>query len=98
MPAGSARLGAAGPVALDEFSIDKYEVTNREYKAFVDDGGYRDDRLWAAGIDRGATWTEDVLQQSHVDHPEYAPPWLPAAAFRISVSVSSIAPREGGNT
>jgi serine/threonine protein kinase/dienelactone hydrolase len=34
------------PVALREFWIDKYEVTNREYKRFVDGGGYRQPEYW----------------------------------------------------
>ena len=54
VPGGTAEFGAAEPVALDDFWIDTYEVTNREYKAFVDDGGYRDDRYWNAEADRSA--------------------------------------------
>jgi serine/threonine protein kinase len=54
VPGGTARFGAADPLELEDFWIDKYEVTNREYKAFVDDGGYRDDRLWPSNVDRGA--------------------------------------------
>ena len=30
----------------DDYWIDKYEVTNREYKEFVDAGGYLDERYW----------------------------------------------------
>jgi formylglycine-generating enzyme required for sulfatase activity/tRNA A-37 threonylcarbamoyl transferase component Bud32/dienelactone hydrolase len=33
-------------VDLDEFLIDKYEVTNREFKEFVDSGGYQDPAFW----------------------------------------------------
>ncbi len=47
--AGSAEFGAGDSVALDGFWIDTYEVTNRQYKAFVDAGGYREDRFWADG-------------------------------------------------
>ena len=54
VPGGAAEFGGAGPVALDDFWIDTYEVTNRGYKAFVDDGGYRDDRFWPEGFDRSA--------------------------------------------
>jgi predicted esterase len=32
--------------ALEPFEIDRYEVTNREYKAFVDGGGYRNRDYW----------------------------------------------------
>jgi eukaryotic-like serine/threonine-protein kinase len=31
---------------LDTFFIDRYEVSNKEYKAFVDAGGYTDRALW----------------------------------------------------
>ena len=33
-------------VRVDDFMIDKFEATNREYKKFVDAGGYRDSRYW----------------------------------------------------
>jgi dienelactone hydrolase len=33
-------------VEVDDFLIDKFEVTNRDYKKFVDAGGYRDRRYW----------------------------------------------------
>jgi len=33
-------------IVLPDFWIDKYEVTNRQYKEFVDAGGYRDPRFW----------------------------------------------------
>ncbi|HEV7519722.1 MAG TPA: protein kinase [Candidatus Angelobacter sp.] len=33
-------------VRVDDFLIDKFEVTNREYKKFVDAGGYREPRYW----------------------------------------------------
>ncbi len=34
------------PVALADFRMDRKEVTNREYKAFVDAGGYADAKYW----------------------------------------------------
>ncbi len=40
----------ATPLTLKEYAMSRYEVTNREYKRFVDAGGYRD-TLW---------WTEPV--------------------------------------
>jgi dienelactone hydrolase len=33
-------------VRLRDFWIDRYEVTNREFKKFVDDGGYRRREFW----------------------------------------------------
>jgi predicted esterase len=35
-------------VKLRDFWIDRYEVSNREFKKFVDDGGYRRRELWQA--------------------------------------------------
>jgi formylglycine-generating enzyme required for sulfatase activity/dienelactone hydrolase len=44
LPAGMVRVpGADG---LPDFFIDRDEVTNRAFKAFVDAGGYRDPRYW----------------------------------------------------
>jgi formylglycine-generating enzyme required for sulfatase activity/dienelactone hydrolase len=44
VPPGMVRVkGADG---LPDFFIDRDEVTNREFKAFVDSGGYRDPRYW----------------------------------------------------
>jgi formylglycine-generating enzyme required for sulfatase activity/dienelactone hydrolase len=34
------------PQALSPYYIDKYEVTNRQFKAFIDDGGYTNPRYW----------------------------------------------------
>ena len=34
------------PVKLADYWIDRHEVTNREFKQFVDDGGYRRAELW----------------------------------------------------
>jgi dienelactone hydrolase len=48
---GSARIWAPGLEQLDslvlgDFFMARYEVTNREYQAFVDAGGYREPRCW----------------------------------------------------
>ena len=40
------RIGVLEPVELSDFLIDKYEVTNRQFKEFVDNGGYRDQKHW----------------------------------------------------
>jgi len=44
--AGEVHLAGNPSVKLDDFLIDKYEVTNRDFKKFVDAGGYRDPRYW----------------------------------------------------
>ncbi len=33
-------------IELDDYFIDQYEVTNREFKEFVDIGGYRNEKYW----------------------------------------------------
>lgn len=48
---GSASLMVPGleqlaPLALSDFLMDTHEVTNREYKRFVDAGGCRDPACW----------------------------------------------------
>ncbi len=40
---GALRLG---PLLLESFLIDRFEVTNREFKEFVDAGGYREPQYW----------------------------------------------------
>ena len=60
VPAGMVRIASAGQpfqivipglehlpaVALPDYWIDRHEVTNRAFKRFVDDGGYRRAELW----------------------------------------------------
>jgi len=41
-------LGWYGPYQLPPYYVDKFEVTNREYQKFVDDGGYRKKQYWPA--------------------------------------------------
>ncbi len=67
--AGMARIrgfsvGAEGQqVKYQDYYIGKREVTNREYKRFVDAGGYRDRQYWTepmARHGRAVTWEEGV--------------------------------------
>jgi pimeloyl-ACP methyl ester carboxylesterase len=39
-----------GPKDVPEFLIDKFEVTNKQFKAFVDAGGYRNSAYWTLPI------------------------------------------------
>lgn len=41
-----ARLTGNVPAALGEYLIDRYEVTNSEFQAFVDVGGYENETYW----------------------------------------------------
>ncbi len=56
-----ARFDTVGDV--DDFWIDRFEVTNREFKAFVDRGGYRDRNYWREPFiegGRSVPWQEAV--------------------------------------
>ena len=41
-------IGWQGPYKIPPFYVDRHEVTNREYQAFVDAGGYQNQKLWPA--------------------------------------------------
>ncbi len=79
VPGGSWRLGSTGsegfifdnekeahPVELAPFRIARAAVTNAEFAAFVDDGGYRRQEFWC---DAGWTWR----QARNAERPVY---WL----------------------
>jgi gamma-glutamyl hercynylcysteine S-oxide synthase len=51
-------------VEVAPFRIDRTPVTNRQYAAFVVDGGYADERLWSA---EGWAWR----QEAGVDAPQF---------------------------
>jgi formylglycine-generating enzyme required for sulfatase activity/dienelactone hydrolase/predicted Ser/Thr protein kinase len=46
VPGNTYAVGVAKPVPLADYWIDKFEVTNGEFKQFVDAGGYRDQKYW----------------------------------------------------
>jgi dienelactone hydrolase len=46
VPAGEVDATGRSLTKLDDFLIDRYEVTNAEYKKFVDAGGYQDRKFW----------------------------------------------------
>jgi hypothetical protein len=52
-PSGLYGLGVLGPVPLAGFWIDKYEVTNRQFRAFVAAGGYGKREYWPPVYDSG---------------------------------------------
>ena len=45
-------MGRLGPVELGSYYIDRYEVTNRQFKEFVDDGGYAKREYWLHPFDK----------------------------------------------
>ena len=46
IPGGEARVFRLPSAKVDDFLMDKFEVTNRDYKRFVDAGGYHDPKYW----------------------------------------------------
>ncbi len=48
IPGGMVRVpGKETPLGkLDDFYIDRFEVTNKQYKQFIDSGGYRNRKFW----------------------------------------------------
>ncbi len=49
------------PAKLDDYLIDRYEVTNKEFKRFVNAGGYQDRRYWTEKFldgRRALSWEE----------------------------------------
>jgi len=50
---------------LDDFYIDKYEVTNKQYKEFIDSGGYQNQEYWKHEFikeGRVLTWEEAISE------------------------------------
>lgn len=62
-------------VEVAPFRIAKAPVTNAEFRAFIDDGGYRDDRLWSAA---GLEWKH----RTGAAHPLY---WKPDGAGGFTI-------------
>ena len=46
VPGGDSRAFDLNPVHVDDYWIDKFEVTNKQFKEFVDKGGYQNLAYW----------------------------------------------------
>src|SRR5262249_5523991 len=65
---GGAVRAEGPPVTLPEFFLDKFEVTNRAYKKFVDAGGYRSREFWRQPfVKDGRTLSFDEAMQEFRD-------------------------------
>jgi serine/threonine protein kinase len=94
--AGAASFENAGPHEIDAFWIDRYEVTNEQFKAFVDDGAY-DKREWwheevsservaelfvdSTGRPGPAGWELGSYPEGTATHPVHGISWYEAEAF-----------------
>jgi len=68
VPRGTFELESTGrQVVLPDFWLDRYEVTNRQYKAFVDAGGYRRKEFWKVPFvkDGGTLTWEQAMTEFH---------------------------------
>ncbi len=85
-----------GPtVKLGDFLMDRHEVTNRQYKAFVDAGGYTKNEYWPEGLDVAArsklvdrtgrpgpsTWEAGEYPSGQADFPVGGVSWYEAKAY-----------------
>ena len=62
VPAGSV-VTATGSVQLTDYFIDRFEVTNRDFKKFIDAGGYRSRAYWTEPFvkdGRTVAWDEAI--------------------------------------
>ena len=55
VPGGPVTAGSAGTVDVPDYWIDKFEVTNREFKRFVAEGGYTKPQYWTEPLRDGST-------------------------------------------
>lgn len=78
-------------VELPAFSIGKYEVTNREFERFIEDGGYQKQRYWSEegweyktqfGWTQPRRWTHRFYHDhKRKTNPVCALSWFEAQAF-----------------
>ncbi len=75
IPPGEVRVFGIAPMQLDDFLIDKYEVTNAEFKKFIDARGYRDPKYWKLPFTKdGRSLTFDQAMALFVDRTDRPAP------------------------
>jgi eukaryotic-like serine/threonine-protein kinase len=65
VPADTIKLWNAPPVDLQDYWLDKYEVTNKQFKQFVDSGGYQKREFWKQPFvkdGRSLSWEQAMLE------------------------------------
>jgi len=88
--------GNQGGVELTDFWIDQFEVTNREFKDFIDRGGYQNPQYWKqlsgekgpsavfqdrTGRPGPSTWELGTYPEGKDDYPASGVSWFEAAAY-----------------
>jgi len=73
VPGGRFQFGTAPPVELEEYWLDRYEVTNKEFKRFVEAGGYQKREFWKHPFVKGGrtlSWDEAMTEfRDHTGRP-----------------------------
>jgi len=92
--------GAEGDVQLTDYWLDRTEVTNRDFKLFLDRGGYDDARYWTefaatrqnadifrdrTGQPGPSTWELGTFPNGQDDYPVNGVSWFEALAYCRSV-------------
>ena len=68
VPGGRFRWGTSPAVVLPDYLMDTYEVTNREFKKFLDSGGYKKREYWKEPfVDEGRTLSWDDAMKRFCD-------------------------------
>jgi len=65
IPRGSYAFGSLAPVPLEDYWLDKYEVTNRKFREFVSAGGYQKREYWKQPFLKGSrvlSWEEAMAE------------------------------------
>jgi formylglycine-generating enzyme required for sulfatase activity/cephalosporin-C deacetylase-like acetyl esterase len=63
-------------IELDDYFIDRYEVTNKQFKEFVDSGGYRDEKYWKHKfLKEGVVLSWSEAMQEFCDESGGPGPW-----------------------
>ena len=65
VPAGISTPFNIMPVELDDFFLDKYEVTNKQFKEFIENGGYRKQEYWKQEFNKDGhvlAWEEALAE------------------------------------
>jgi predicted esterase len=92
---GVRRADAGGVVHVESFFLDRYEVTNRQFKHFVDAGGYAKQEYWptstspdavasfrdATGQPGPSTWEAGTFPAGEDEFPVGGISWYEAAAY-----------------
>ena len=98
IPGGDARTWMAGVdplnrLSIGDFLMDRYEVTNEAFKAFLDAGGYREEKYWRSGFEAvetfldatgrpgPSTWQLGDYPEGEDNHPVTGVSWYEAAAY-----------------